>query len=52
MGTQLDLDVQELKVLIRVMTKTFPSRPGLRLGKELKSELAACTAHRRGSKKP
>lgn len=39
-----NMDVEELKVLIRVMTKTFPSRPGLRLGKELKSELAACTA--------
>lgn len=49
---QLDLDAEELKLLTRVMTKGFPSRPGLRLGKELKSELAACTAQERGSKKP
>lgn len=31
--------MEELKMLIRVMPKAFPSRPGLRLWKELKSEL-------------
>lgn len=52
MGIRLALDVEELTVLVRGVTKAFPSRPGLRLWKELKSELAACTAQRRGSKKP
>lgn len=36
------MDVEELKMLksaSRVMPKAFPSRPGLRLRKELKSEL-------------
>lgn len=42
MGLWLDLDVEELKVLIRVKAKTFQA--GLRLWKELRSELRAGAA--------